>query len=471
MDQGAPLSPGFYGKLPARGDFVSRRLDEAFRSAFDGWLERSIATSKRQLGSGWLPTYLRSPIWRFVLGPNLCGEPPVAGVMIPSVDRVGRYFPFIVAAQLPGCLSPGTLFHGARGWFDRAEALVLTSLDDLFDLDAFDRAVAGLGLPAYARTGSGAQPQAMRLDLSEGGDLSATYAHILDRVLMGSDMRFSLWWTVGSEKVRASVLLGQGMPAPTNFAALLDGNWDEWGWERPSGTASVDDLPLLMLKNVATLPFAARTHPGTRRKRNEDAMLTRADLGLWAVADGVGGHHEAQFASRTVVDRLEQLLPPLSFRTTVDDVTGLLGEAHGLLHERAELIGESAIIASTVAVLLVYGGHFAALWSGDSRVYRLRQGVLEQLTRDHAAGRGGMVIHAIGVGDAPVVETVHGPLVPGDRFLLCSDGITKVLDDADLQRALAGDDPGRVVESLIQDCLVAGAADNITAVIVDAAPT
>ena len=65
-------------------------------------------------------------------------------------------------------------------------------------------------------------------------------------------------------------------------------------------------------------------------------MLTRADLGLWAVADGVGGHHEAQFASRTVVDRLEQLLPSLSFRTTVDDVTGLLGEAHGLLHARAE---------------------------------------------------------------------------------------------------------------------------------------
>ena len=135
------------------------------------------------------------------------------------------------------------------------------------------------------------------------------------------------------------------------------------------------------------------------------------------------------------------------------------------------MIGESVLIASTVAVLLVYGGHFAALWSGDSRVYRLRQGVLEQLTRDHAAGRSGMVIHAIGVGVAAVVETVHGPLVPGDRSLLCSDGITKVLDDADLQRALAGDAPGRVVESLIQDCLVAGAADNITAVIVDAAPT
>ncbi len=466
----AAPEPGFFGKLPARGDFVGRRLDGAFRSGFDAWLQGSIATSKRQLGPAWLPTYLRSPIWRFVIGPNLCGDVPSLGVMIPSVDRVGRYFPLVVAAQLPGCLSPGTLFHSAREWLDRAEQLILTCLDDGFDLDAFDRAVQALGLPPYSRANGGPQIQALRLDLHDGGDLSATYAHLLDRVLMGNDVRFSLWWTTGSEKVRGSVLLGQGMPAPNNFAAFLDGNWDEWGWERPSGAATMDDLPLLMLKPVATVPSAGRTHAGARRKHNEDAMLMRPDLGLWAVADGVGGHHEAQFASRTVVDRLEQLLPPLSFRTTVDDVTELLNEAHTLLKERADLIGESAVIASTAVVLLVYGGHFCALWSGDSRLYRLRGGMLEQLTRDHATARGGMVIHAIGVGDTPVVETVHGPLVAGDMFLLCSDGIYKVLDDVDLKAALSGGDPGQMVESLMDDCLVAGAQDNITAIVVQTAP-
>ena len=457
--------PGFFGKLPARGDFVSRRLDGDFRAGFDAWLQRSVATSKRQLGAAWLPTYLRSPIWRFVLGPHLCGASPSLGVMIPSVDRVGRYYPLVLAAQLPDCLSPGTLFHGARDWFDRAEQLILTSLDDGFDLDGFDRAVLGLGLPPYAKTRGAGPAPALRMDLTEGGDLSATYAQILDRVLMGNDVRFSLWWTTGSEKVRSSVLLGEGMPAPANFAALLDGQWDEWGWERPSGTATVDDMPLLMLKPVATVPFAGRTHPGTRRKRNEDAMLLRPDLGVWAVADGVGGHHEAQYASQTVVASLEQLLPPLSFRTTVDDLTELLGEAHVALQGRAGLIGDAAIVASTVVVLLLYGGHFGVLWSGDSRVYRLRDGVLEQLTRDHA-GQGGMVIHAIGVGEDAVVETLHGPVVPGDRFLLCSDGITKVLSAADLTQALAGSNPGAVVEAMMQDCLVAGAQDNITAVLV-----
>ena len=151
-------------------------------------------------------------------------------------------------------------------------------------------------------------------------------------------------------------------------------------------------------------------------------------------------------------------------------MTELLNEAHTVLKDRAGLIGESAVIASTCVVLLVYGGHFCVLWSGDSRVYRLRDGALEQLTRDHSTARGGMVIHAIGVGDAPVVETVHGPLAPGDIFLLCSDGIFKVLNEADLQHGLAGINPGTMVESLMQDSLVAGAQDNITAIVVLTAP-
>ncbi len=95
--------PGFFGKLPARGDFVSRRLDHKFRAGFDEWLQKSIAISQRQLGEGWLPAYLNAPIWRFVLGPDLCGEAPAIGVMMPSVDRVGRYFPLVLAAQLPSC--------------------------------------------------------------------------------------------------------------------------------------------------------------------------------------------------------------------------------------------------------------------------------------------------------------------------------------------------------------------------------
>ena len=467
LQQAGPPQPGFFGKLPARGDFVGRRLDEAFRTGFDGWLQRSLATSKRQLGDSWLPAYLNTPIWRFVLGPGLCGTSPSAGVMIPSVDRVGRYFPLVLAAQLPGCLSPGTLFHSARDWFDAAERLILTSLDDEFDFERFDRQVLDIGVPPYARAGDRSPAAAVRLDLNDSGDMSATYAHILDRVLMGNNVEFSLWWTVGSEKVRASVLLGTGMPSPANFAAFLDGRWAEWGWERPDGpAATLDDLPLLFLKPAMVLPSAGRTHPGTRRKHNEDALLMRPDLGLWAVADGVGGHQAAQEASRIVVNALDTMLTPLSYRSMIDDVTALLQDANTALRNRAATIADTAMVASTIVVLVTYAGQYCVLWSGDSRAYRWRGGRLECLTKDHAVSKGGMVTHAIGAAEDAYVDRVTGTIEPGDIYLLCSDGIIKALDDEELALHLSGTNPGHMVEGVMQDSLVAGAQDNITAIIV-----
>ena len=469
--------PGFFGKLPARGDFVGRRLDQAFRTGFDEWLQKSITVSKRQLGAAWMPAYLNTPIWRFVLGPNLCGAMPSLGVMMPSVDKVGRYFPLVLGAQLPGCLSPGTVFQTARAWFDAAEQLILTTLDDEFDLEAFDRAVLGLGVPAYSRAGGDERGRAaLRLDLHEAGDMAPTYARMLDQVLMGNNVPFSLWWTQGSDRVSPSVLLSPGMPAPPNFAAFLDGAWDEWGWERRGavhgggGGATLGDLPILMLKPTQVLPSAGRTHPGTKRRHNEDALLVRPDLGLWAVADGVGGHEAAAEASATVIDHLGQQLNPLSIGGAVDEIAGMLQAANAALRARATTIADTAIVASTVVVLLAYGGHFCLLWSGDSRGYRLRDGTLECLTRDHALSKGGTVTHAVGAADKLFTEQVHGEIRPGDVFLLCSDGIIKALADEDIAASLGAPRVDAAAEALIQEALVAGARDNVTAVVVHAPP-
>ena len=93
-------SVGFYGKLPMVGDFVSRRLPNDFISSWDSWLQSAIAASREELGDDWLKNYLTSPIWRFLLSPGLCGNQAVAGIMMPSVDRVGRYYPLTVAVQI-----------------------------------------------------------------------------------------------------------------------------------------------------------------------------------------------------------------------------------------------------------------------------------------------------------------------------------------------------------------------------------
>ncbi len=459
--------PGFFGKLPARGDFVARRLDHQFRRHFDEWLQRCMATSQRQLGEGWMQSYLNAPIWRFVLGPNLCGEAPAIGVMMPSVDRVGRYFPLVVAVQLPDCLSPGSLFHQAKDWFDAAEELILTSLDDQFDLDRFDQETQAIGLPEYQHASvPGEAPRPLRLDLDQTGDLSDTYGRILDQVVMGGTLRFCLWWTLGSEQVQASILLGEGLPPPANFAAFLDGHWNKWGWELPptKDLVTLDSFPLMLLRPVPLLPSAGRTHPGSKRKANEDALLLRPDLGLWAVADGVGGHQDGAFASRRVTERLAELLPPLSFGGVIRDLHEVLDQANLDLHRHAATIADTATVASTVVAILVHGTQYVVIWSGDSRAYIYRGGYLQRLTRDHTT-HDGMVTHAVGAEQFVFLETAQGDIQPGDVFLLCTDGLTKELPESAIAEILP-QPPEQAVETLVQETLIAGAHDNVTVVVV-----
>src|SRR5512139_3843786 len=96
-----PSMPGWYGKIPNLGDFASRRLPSRFIVAWDDWLQRALASSRAQLGGQWLDLYLTSPVWRFLLMPGVCGSAAWAGVLMPSVDRVGRYFPLTIALELP----------------------------------------------------------------------------------------------------------------------------------------------------------------------------------------------------------------------------------------------------------------------------------------------------------------------------------------------------------------------------------
>ena len=146
-----PDSPGIHGKFPSHGDFITRRLPREFVDGWDGWLQHAISASKADLGDTWLDTYLTSPIWSFALGQGICGANAWAGVLMPSVDRVGRYFPLTLAVAVPSELSPCEIMVNNSGWFERARSLALSSLEqDDFSLDTFDASVADLGLAAQA---------------------------------------------------------------------------------------------------------------------------------------------------------------------------------------------------------------------------------------------------------------------------------------------------------------------------------
>ena len=232
------------------------------------------------------------------------------------------------------------------------------------------------------------------------------------------------------------------------------------------------------------LKVAARTHVGCKRKVNEDAILDRPDLGLWAVADGMGGHKSGDVASALVVEVLGAGSLGAALPDRIDEVRRRLLDANtrliGLCAEKDVTIG------TTVVALAVEGSAFGCLWAGDSRAYRLRGGVLAQLTRDHslvqdlvdvgeiapAAARdhpnANVVTRAVGASPALEIDVVAGEVWPGDVYLLASDGLTKVVDDAELQAWLGGPEPAAVADRLLATCLNRGAPDNVSLIVLRA---
>ena len=138
------------------------------------------------------------------------------------------------------------------------------------------------------------------------------------------------------------------------------------------------------MNQVFQYTSAAVSDVGRVRSLNEDAYLSRPDLGLWVVADGMGGHDAGDVASGMIVERLDKLQAPESARSFLNNVTGLLQGVNDELRQRAKAQGDNCVIGSTVVAFLVYGRHYACVWAGDSRIYRLHRGRLQRLTRDHS---------------------------------------------------------------------------------------
>ena len=227
----------------------------------------------------------------------------------------------------------------------------------------------------------------------------------------------------------------------------------------------------------------SRTHVGLRRKVNEDSLLVRNDCRLWAVADGMGGHEAGDVASSKVAEALGLLPPAGDVDVLVDDAIRALKLVNGELIELAGGQDGQRSIGTTVVGLALGDAEFRCFWAGDSRAYRLRDGQLVQLTRDHSmvqdlvdAGmlrpeeaadhpNSNIITRAVGVAPDLRVDTVSGDVRPGDQFLLASDGLTRMVDDQELLAELASKSPDTAADSLIETVLSRGAPDNVTLVI------
>jgi len=227
------------------------------------------------------------------------------------------------------------------------------------------------------------------------------------------------------------------------------------------------------------------THAGAAKRVNEDAYVNRPDLGLWAVADGAGGHESGEVASAEVARLLQTIDAGLSAGEMLVEVRSRLEAAHTHLREVGSEHGAGVMVATTVVVLLARDDHFACLWAGDSRAYLLRGHALTKITRDHSLvqalvesgeiseaetighPQANIITRAVGAdSDGLDLEKRTGQLMPGDRLVLCSDGLFKAISEEQLADLLSGDgDSG--AERLVMAALAAHATDNITAVTIE----
>lgn len=226
----------------------------------------------------------------------------------------------------------------------------------------------------------------------------------------------------------------------------------------------------------------SRTHAGRRRAVNEDRLLDRAEIGLWAVADGMGGHSLGDVAASRVIEALSDLGGAGSGYGRLVDAEHALQSVNTLLlahHQNGETSG------ATLVMLLAHEDHLACLWAGDSRAYLLRDCGLTRITRDHSVVQalvdGGeiseierrghpsahLVTRAVGVSEALEFDRYFAPMQRNDRYLLCSDGLTTCLEDHELEDLLRGE-LDSVADTLLNLALERGAPDNVSFVVIEA---
>ena len=408
---------GIYGKLPSYGDFIRRGLPQSFVVPWDAWLQTVVGAAREALGGEFAALWDAAPGWRFRLPPGVCGDVAVAGVLLTSQDSVGRRFPLTLAALIRADQPPP-----GEDWYATVDDAGRGGRDRHDSIDALLAA-----LPAQVAGGPA-----------------------------GDALPAAGWWTPDGRRWALSAL-----PSVTQFRMMLQ--------------------PAARNEGEGHRVAQGISHPGTVRTRNEDAFVDRSDIGLWAVADGAGGHDAGDVASAAAVAALAAIPAGLSAAEVLAQVRLRLDAVHGDLQRRAASSANGAIAATTVVVLMARGDHFACLWAGDSRAYLLRDGAMSQVTHDHslvqemvesgmlapdeAEGhpQANIITRAVGSQDALELDKVTGRLQPGDMLLLCTDGLFKALRESEIaQMLVAGNGPERLLERAIQ----AGARDNVTALVI-----
>ena len=237
-----------------------------------------------------------------------------------------------------------------------------------------------------------------------------------------------------------------------------------------------------------TFKSSAVTHVGMVRKLNEDAFAERTDIGVWAVADGMGGHEAGEVASETVTNYIRNLCLNASFEEMLTAVQQSIEAANSELVAQSAAYDAQRVPGSTVVALLLNGNQGAVIWCGDSRIYRRRDRQIQQLTRDHSHVQdlveqniiraedaeshpmANVITRAVGIQEPLELESRLITVRPTDQFLLCSDGLSRLVSNQEIETMMANKNSEEVTQSLLHTALVRGATDNVTLICVKDCP-
>jgi len=228
-------SCGLFGKIPQQPDFVTLHLPEPFIEHWHHWLQSCLSISQEQLHDDWLEKYIVSPIWHFALMPNVVHEKSVVGIMIPSVDQVGRYFPSIIAHT--GNHDIWSAYLNGSTWYQDAERIALMSLADTTTYSQLIGELESLAppefkaLPSYTTQASMNAFKSNQIIKQTDEQTSEELAiSLIPKAIQHRYGKHSLWWTKGSERVDPCFAISTDLPDPGQYASMLDGDWQQWGW-------------------------------------------------------------------------------------------------------------------------------------------------------------------------------------------------------------------------------------------------
>jgi type VI secretion system ImpM family protein len=484
----AQSSVGFFGKLPCKGDFLQRRVPREFLDVWDPWLQECVHASRQALQETWLSSYLTGPIWRFVLSSSVCGTGAYAGVLAPSVDRVGRYFPLTLVAQLDIEICPPEYAATRTSWFEALEALVAVALDEsTVDLEAFDAQVAELAEPPaphdaavatrvfelLAHSKFPAQGSAWRVPLGSASGLQSAVNAFAYRDLAARLRPVSLWWSEGSTASAPSWLSLRGLPAPTSFAAMLNGQWTQHGWQdlgelaaapaqsatawagadeaagrsnqaitAPFSGATISAAPTSESLVTATpltassVPLASPhvTLPAaqlTAIESNRAAFVVRPEVGLWATAAVADAEADAT-ALRLIAEALQQIVSAGSLTGLVEAVRQALTQVHEQLRYLSTRDVQRIDAQAQLIALLAWGNECALMSAGPIQSLRVRARALEEVDayREAVPDDSGMLNDLLGVdpqttpllgaGDFQHLRVHYERLQREDQWILCA---------------------------------------------------